>query len=134
MLGGPLTVTDANLVLGRLLPDYFPKIFGKNEDQPLDFEASFNAFKELTKQVSKVHQIVHKGIDHTSLWAFMQYEGKVVVCSTFDDFVIKMERVEWCVLYLLEDIPQNNRFSIKIVKSSKTYIQWCSQELAHPED
>ena len=60
MLGGPLTVTDANLVLGRLLPDYFPKIFGKNEDQPLDFEASFNAFKELTKQVSEVHQIVHK--------------------------------------------------------------------------
>ncbi len=51
--GGPLAVTDANLVLGRLLPDYFPKIFGKSEDQPLDMEASLNGFKELTKQVSR---------------------------------------------------------------------------------
>lgn len=31
--GGPLAVTDANLLLGRLLPQYFPKIFGKTEDQ-----------------------------------------------------------------------------------------------------
>merc|ERR1712000_341543 len=29
--GGPATVTDANLYLGRLLPEFFPKIFGKNE-------------------------------------------------------------------------------------------------------
>uniref|UniRef100_A0A0B7KG37 Hydantoinase/oxoprolinase N-terminal domain-containing protein n=1 Tax=Bionectria ochroleuca TaxID=29856 RepID=A0A0B7KG37_BIOOC len=32
--GGPLTVTDANLMLGRLLAQYFPSIFGPNEDQP----------------------------------------------------------------------------------------------------
>ena len=30
--GGSLAVTDANLVLGRLLPNHFPKIFGPNED------------------------------------------------------------------------------------------------------
>ena len=30
--GGALAVTDANLVLGRLLPNHFPKIFGPNED------------------------------------------------------------------------------------------------------
>ncbi|KFV64783.1 5-oxoprolinase, partial [Dryobates pubescens] len=34
--GGPLTVTDANLCLGRLLPEFFPRIFGPGEDQPLD--------------------------------------------------------------------------------------------------
>ena len=50
--GGPLCVTDANLVLGRLLPDYFPKIFGKTEDLPLDREASVKAFQQLTDQVS----------------------------------------------------------------------------------
>ena len=49
--GGPLAVTDANLVLGRLLPEYFPKIFGENEDQPLDSEATRKAFKKLTKEV-----------------------------------------------------------------------------------
>lgn len=31
--GGPLAITDANLLLGRLLPEYFPKIFGETEDQ-----------------------------------------------------------------------------------------------------
>ena len=51
--GGPLTVTDANLFLGRLLPGFFPKIFGKNEDQGLDKIASERLFKELTEQINK---------------------------------------------------------------------------------
>lgn len=50
--GGPLTITDANLFLGRLLPDFFPKIFGKNEDEGLDEEASKKQFEELTKQIN----------------------------------------------------------------------------------
>ncbi|KAF8542503.1 Hydantoinase/oxoprolinase-domain-containing protein [Trichophaea hybrida] len=51
--GGPLTVTDANLFLGRLLPDFFPRIFGKNEDEGLDEEASKKLFEELTDQINK---------------------------------------------------------------------------------
>ncbi|KAI4146160.1 MAG: hypothetical protein LQ340_006026 [Diploschistes diacapsis] len=50
--GGPLTVTDANLLLGRLLPDFFPSIFGENEDEGLDYDASAKLFQELTKQVN----------------------------------------------------------------------------------
>src|SRR5712671_6539786 len=34
--GGPLAVTDANVMAGRLVGDYFPKIFGAAQDQPLD--------------------------------------------------------------------------------------------------
>ena len=34
--GGPLTVTDANVMLGKLQPDFFPVIFGPGQDQPLD--------------------------------------------------------------------------------------------------
>src|SRR4051812_18168223 len=45
--GGPLTVADANLVLGRLQADYFPKIFGKQEDEPLDYKGAEKAFEEL---------------------------------------------------------------------------------------
>ena len=51
--GGPLTVTDANLFLGRLLPDFFPKIFGKTEDQGLDEDASEKLFQELTNEINK---------------------------------------------------------------------------------
>mmetsp|Transcript_30160 Transcript_30160/g.40068 ORF Transcript_30160/g.40068 Transcript_30160/m.40068 type:complete len:115 (+) Transcript_30160:1014-1358(+) len=41
--GGMLAVTDANLILGRLLPEHFPKIFGPSEDQPLDKELAISA-------------------------------------------------------------------------------------------
>lgn len=51
--GGPLTVTDANLFLGRLIPEYFPKIFGPNEDQGLDLEATTRKFIELTAEINR---------------------------------------------------------------------------------
>jgi len=37
--GGPLTVTDANLLLGRLSPDCFPKVFGPSADEAVDAAA-----------------------------------------------------------------------------------------------
>jgi len=49
---GPLAVTDANLLLGRLIVDYFPKIFGKSEKEPLDIEASRVKFKEIAETVN----------------------------------------------------------------------------------
>ncbi|KAH8685925.1 Hydantoinase B/oxoprolinase-domain-containing protein [Tricladium varicosporioides] len=51
--GGPATVTDANLFLGRLLPDFFPKIFGENEDEGLDEKASEKHLKELTETINR---------------------------------------------------------------------------------
>ncbi|PBP25076.1 hydantoinase B/oxoprolinase [Diplocarpon rosae] len=51
--GGPATVTDANLFLGRLLPDFFPKIFGEHEDEGLDVEASEKLLRELTEQINQ---------------------------------------------------------------------------------
>ncbi|KAM9308642.1 5-oxoprolinase [Gastrophryne carolinensis] len=51
--GGPLTVTDANLCLGRLLPDYFPRIFGPSEDQPLSADGAARKFRELTAEINQ---------------------------------------------------------------------------------
>ena len=62
--GGPLTVTDANLFLGRLLPDFFPKIFGKTEDQALDSSASEKLFTQLAEQINKE---VAKGNDEKKM-------------------------------------------------------------------
>ncbi|KAG6806159.1 hypothetical protein H0H92_012478, partial [Tricholoma furcatifolium] len=53
--GGPLAVTDANLLLGRLIPDYFPKIFGKSEKEPLDVEASRIQFEKLAQEINASH-------------------------------------------------------------------------------
>ncbi len=38
--GGPLTVTDCNLLLGKLVPDHFPRVFGTGGDEPLDRAAA----------------------------------------------------------------------------------------------
>lgn len=51
--GGPLTITDANLFLGRLIPDFFPQIFGKHENEPLDSQVVTQKFAELTKRINK---------------------------------------------------------------------------------
>ncbi|MFN3217825.1 MAG: hydantoinase B/oxoprolinase family protein [Acidimicrobiales bacterium] len=50
--GGPLTVTDANVVLGRLRPEYFPKVFGPGGDASLDADAARRGFAELAAEVS----------------------------------------------------------------------------------
>ncbi len=49
--GGPLTVTDANLMVGKLNPAYFPKIFGPGRDKPLDSDTVHAAFANLAQQV-----------------------------------------------------------------------------------
>jgi 5-oxoprolinase (ATP-hydrolysing) len=40
------------LILGRLLPEFFPKIFGPHENEPLDFKRTKQAFEALTKQIN----------------------------------------------------------------------------------
>ena len=51
--GGPLTITDANLFLGRLIPDFFPAIFGPEENLPLDSKIVAEKFEVLTAQINK---------------------------------------------------------------------------------
>ncbi len=49
--GGPLTVTDANVMLGRVQPGHFPHVFGPTGDQPLDAEVVREGFASLAAQV-----------------------------------------------------------------------------------
>ncbi len=49
--GGPATVTDANLVLGRLDPAAMPKLFGEKGDAPMDAEAARSRLADLAKQM-----------------------------------------------------------------------------------
>jgi 5-oxoprolinase (ATP-hydrolysing) len=50
--GGPLTVTDCNLFLGRIDPDHFPAVFGPTGDQPLDRRASKARLREVADQLA----------------------------------------------------------------------------------
>lgn len=50
--GGPLTVTDANVMLGKVQPHYFPKVFGPQGDAPLDADVVHARFAELAAAVA----------------------------------------------------------------------------------
>ena len=49
--GGPLAVTDANVMVGKLIPDFFPKIFGPQQDAPIDAETVREGFAALAKEI-----------------------------------------------------------------------------------
>ena len=51
--GGPLTVTDCNVLLGRIQPAYFPAVFGASGKAPLDRDAAREKFLALSKNINK---------------------------------------------------------------------------------
>ena len=55
--GGPLTVTDCNLFLGRISPDNFPAVFGPKGDQPLDPAASRARLQEVADQLGRTKSL-----------------------------------------------------------------------------
>lgn len=50
--GGPLAVTDCNVMLGKIQPEFFPHVFGPNADQPLDVKAVHKRFAELAQTIT----------------------------------------------------------------------------------
>jgi 5-oxoprolinase (ATP-hydrolysing) len=54
--GGPLTVTDANVLVGKIQPAHFPAIFGPSGDQPLDYEIVAHTFTALADEIAAATQ------------------------------------------------------------------------------
>jgi 5-oxoprolinase (ATP-hydrolysing) len=57
--GGPATLTDANVVLGRLQPEFFPQVFGPQGDRPLDGQASRDLLAALAQQLQAASGLPH---------------------------------------------------------------------------
>ncbi len=51
--GGPLTVTDANIMLGKLIPEFFPPVFGANGNEPPDEKVVHRAFEAMSETVTQ---------------------------------------------------------------------------------
>ena len=51
--GGPLCVTDCNVLLGKLQPEFFPRVFGPNQDEPLDRDAVAEKFAALADEIGE---------------------------------------------------------------------------------
>jgi 5-oxoprolinase (ATP-hydrolysing) len=50
--GGPLALTDANVMTGKLMPDFFPKIFGRSQNEPIDVASVAAAFRILADGIA----------------------------------------------------------------------------------
>jgi hypothetical protein len=57
--GGPATLTDANVVLGRLQPAFFPQVFGPRRDKPLDTQASRDVLAALAQRLEAASGLRH---------------------------------------------------------------------------
>ncbi|WP_437616891.1 hydantoinase B/oxoprolinase family protein [Sorangium sp. So ce834] len=51
--GGPLAITDANVMLGKIQPDLFPRVFGPGADEPLDREVVERRFQAMAEEVRR---------------------------------------------------------------------------------
>ena len=79
--GGPLTVTDANVALGRLMPDLFPKVFGPEANMPLDREAALQGFSE---QAANIAEEVADGYLSIAVESMAQAIKKISVQRGYD--------------------------------------------------
>ncbi|MEY3640192.1 MAG: hypothetical protein RIR68_3325, partial [Pseudomonadota bacterium] len=59
--GGPLAVTDANVMLGKIQPHYFPKVFGPEANEPLNRDAVVKQFNALTAQMQRPAEAIAEG-------------------------------------------------------------------------
>ncbi len=59
--GGPLTITDCNLMLGKIRPEHFPALFGPDGDQPIDAEIVRSKFAALAAEAGMTPEAVARG-------------------------------------------------------------------------
>ncbi|WP_315761011.1 hydantoinase B/oxoprolinase family protein [Sphingomonas sp. Y38-1Y] len=60
--GGPLTLTDCNVALGKIQPAHFPAVFGPSGNEPLDAEASLDRLEQLAAEVGRPADEVAEGL------------------------------------------------------------------------
>jgi 5-oxoprolinase (ATP-hydrolysing) len=84
--GGPLAVTDANVMAGRLIPDFFPKIFGPNQNETIDADAVKKAFGEMAGEIGdgKTPEQVADGFIHIAVENMANAIKKISVQRGYD--------------------------------------------------
>jgi 5-oxoprolinase (ATP-hydrolysing) len=81
---GPLTVTDANVMAGKLIPDFFPKIFGPKQNQPLDADAVRDAFAKLALDIGQKPEEIADGFIHIAVANMANAIKKISVQRGYD--------------------------------------------------
>ncbi|NDP62875.1 hydantoinase B/oxoprolinase family protein [Polaromonas sp.] len=82
--GGPLAVTDANVMVGKVQPRYFPKVFGPQADEALSFEAVQIKFDELATQTGRSAEEVAEGFINIAVQQMANAIKKISVARGYD--------------------------------------------------
>ncbi len=82
--GGPLAVTDANVMVGKIQPRYFPHVFGHDANEPLDAEVVRARFDELAAQTGRAAEEVAEGFIHIAVQQMANAIKKISVARGYD--------------------------------------------------
>jgi len=82
--GGPLAVTDANLLVGKVQPDFFPAVFGPEGNQQLDAAAVIQKFAELSSQMKRSPESVADGFLRIAVQQMANAIKKISVARGYD--------------------------------------------------
>ncbi|MDR3451438.1 MAG: hydantoinase B/oxoprolinase family protein [Rhodoferax sp.] len=82
--GGPLAVTDANVMLGKLQPRYFPRVFGHQANEALDADVVRVRFEALAQQTGRAAEDVAEGFIHIAVQQMANAIKKISVARGYD--------------------------------------------------
>ncbi|MEY4653486.1 MAG: hypothetical protein RI884_2067 [Pseudomonadota bacterium] len=82
--GGPLAVTDANVMVGKIQPAWFPRVFGPRADEPLSREAVVQRFDELAARVGRSAEEVAEGFIAIAVQQMANAIKKISVSRGYD--------------------------------------------------
>ena len=82
--GGPLTVTDANVLLGKIQPHWFPRVFGPQANEPLSAEATRERFADLAKRVGRSAEELAEGFVQIAVQQMANAVKKISVARGYD--------------------------------------------------
>ncbi len=82
--GGPLAVTDANVLLGKIQPAHFPRVFGPRADEPLSLEAVRGRFDALARQTGRPAEEVAEGFLRIAVQQMANAIKKISVARGYD--------------------------------------------------
>ena len=73
--GGPLTVTDCNVLLGKIQPQFFPAIFGGQGNQPIDKDIVLQKFNALANTLNEQQELTDVGLSNKKICAQQVAQG-----------------------------------------------------------
>ncbi|MEO5670520.1 MAG: hydantoinase B/oxoprolinase family protein [Ramlibacter sp.] len=82
--GGPLAVTDANVMAGKIQPRYFPKVFGPKANEALSYEAAEAKFNELAGRTGRSAEVVAEGFINIAVQQMANAIKKISVARGYD--------------------------------------------------